>query len=495
MSPATKVTTNSNKSIIGKFILDSLSFGMYDNPLMIIREYIQNSVDAIQEYASNHDHLKINASVDITVDGRQKSVTIRDNGTGISSEKAWHVIHDLGRSEKDPLRNRGFRGIGRLGGLGYCELLRFTTKAENEDIVSTSVWDCNKFRKLLNRKTYSINASSLLGKIVTFTQEKYCGNIQDHFFSVELNQVRSSRDLLINVPAMKGYVSQVAPVPFRPGGLSFSDQIDNMLRKRVPNYETFNIKINGEIIYKPYSDLVHINKDALQHVKDIRFVELSNNHDHIAFGWFGELDLSGSILPSSLVDGIRVRCGNIQVGDKDLLSELYREKRFNNYTLGEIHIVDNRLTPNSRRDDFEDSRLRDAFHSSFIKEIGIPFSRRIRELSVLRSSEKNTEDVHALCIRANRIITRGFVAEAQKRELIENLRKINGRKPEGFTEKDIVDLIGKLKKSRHMINSQKRFKLNSSLLAKQIFELIYSEMVNKVDAERLIERISKDILS
>jgi hypothetical protein len=37
--------------IIGKFILDSLTTGMYDNPLCIFREYIQNSADAIDKAA------------------------------------------------------------------------------------------------------------------------------------------------------------------------------------------------------------------------------------------------------------------------------------------------------------------------------------------------------------------------------------------------------------------------------------------------------------
>ena len=36
-----------NEVKIGKFILDSLAIGMYNDPLMVIREYIQNSVDSI----------------------------------------------------------------------------------------------------------------------------------------------------------------------------------------------------------------------------------------------------------------------------------------------------------------------------------------------------------------------------------------------------------------------------------------------------------------
>jgi len=35
------------KPLIGKFLLNSISIGMYNDPLMVLREYIQNSVDSI----------------------------------------------------------------------------------------------------------------------------------------------------------------------------------------------------------------------------------------------------------------------------------------------------------------------------------------------------------------------------------------------------------------------------------------------------------------
>ncbi|GAH39577.1 unnamed protein product, partial [marine sediment metagenome] len=40
---------------MGKYVLDSLSFGMYNHPFMILREYIQNSVDAIDDYLHGND--------------------------------------------------------------------------------------------------------------------------------------------------------------------------------------------------------------------------------------------------------------------------------------------------------------------------------------------------------------------------------------------------------------------------------------------------------
>ena len=104
---------------------------------MVIREYIQNSVDAIDDFKrSLKDKSTQEGYINITIDGSRKSINITDNGTGVTTEKAWHVLHDLGNSEKDPSMHRGFRGIGRLGGLGYCNKLVFTTKAKNEKTLS-----------------------------------------------------------------------------------------------------------------------------------------------------------------------------------------------------------------------------------------------------------------------------------------------------------------------------------------------------------------------
>lgn len=121
----------SQKAFIGKYVLESVSIGMYDHPLMAIREYIQNSADAIDEfYKTASNGPSSDGEIEITVDGRSKSLKIKDKGCGISYKKAREILHGLGRSDKDPLLNRGFRGIGRLGGLGYCRELRFTTKAK-----------------------------------------------------------------------------------------------------------------------------------------------------------------------------------------------------------------------------------------------------------------------------------------------------------------------------------------------------------------------------
>ena len=56
-----------NKMIIGKHILDTISIGMYNYPLMVFREYIQNSADAIDNLGRTSKNKVNNSKIEITI--------------------------------------------------------------------------------------------------------------------------------------------------------------------------------------------------------------------------------------------------------------------------------------------------------------------------------------------------------------------------------------------------------------------------------------------
>ena len=73
---------------IGKFTLESLTTGMYSEPESCYREYIQNAVDSI-DMAIESGLLQLEDSrIEIIVDEDHQVISIKDNGTGISSNLA-----------------------------------------------------------------------------------------------------------------------------------------------------------------------------------------------------------------------------------------------------------------------------------------------------------------------------------------------------------------------------------------------------------------------
>ena len=479
------------KPIVGKFILDSVSIGMYNHPLMLFREYIQNSTDAIDELYDGRNGLRKKAKIDINIDGRNRSIAIKDDGCGISSSKAWNILHDIGRSSKKLNVSRGFRGIGRLGGLAYCDELKFITKAKGEDIYSISTWDCKKLRKLINEENKLLDAAAIVRKIVTFSQCKYEGNIKDHYFIVEMRHVHSSRDVLMNVPHVKAYISQIAPVPFDHSEFSYADKIETRMRQQLPSYATYNIYVNGEKILKPYADSVIIHKKRVDQVRDIKFVNFVNDGEKLAFGWVGRLELLGIVNRSSCVDGLRVRSGNILVSDKDLMSGFFREKRFNNYLIGEIHVVNPSLILNSRRDDFEDNNYKEQFCSCFVKEIGIPFSREIREASKNRSRESSYKKQGDIIEAAKKISEIGYLSNLQRERVISELKHIKSIEQDNVNKGKIDLLISKVNNSKHYFDqNHKKLPKETKALLTSIFDIIHNECRDRKELENIIRNIN-----
>ncbi len=105
------------KEDIGAEILPILTTGLYRNALDTLREYIQNSIDA--------KATKIELVVDPDV------VSIRDDGAGMIEASARRAIR-LGISEKSPLDNVGFRGIGIYSALNLCDQLVMHTRARRQ---------------------------------------------------------------------------------------------------------------------------------------------------------------------------------------------------------------------------------------------------------------------------------------------------------------------------------------------------------------------------
>ena len=481
--------------IIGKHILDTISIGMYNYPLMVFREYIQNSADAIDHLRRTSNSKTSNSKIEITLNGRSRSIKIQDYATGIKAKEALSTLHNIGKSLKKSNSNRGFRGIGRLGGLGYCDELRFVTKAKGESIYSVSKWDCKKLRELISNNNDSLDAMKLVKSIAVLSQHKYTKNKKDHFFSVEMHNVRSSRNVLLDVPVIKSYLSQVAPVPFK-NDFSFTEKIEKELKVKIPNYETYDIFVNGNQIFKPYIDVVKVGEKITDKIKDIDFVEFSNGAGLLTFGWIANLRLFGKVSSTGLVDGMRVRSGNILVGNKDLLCDYFRERRFCNYLVGELHIIDHRLVLNSRRDDFEDSQHKEEFYNHFVKEIGLPFSKKIREASEDRSQTQKQLSNNKLLDTAKGIINYGYIAEKQKEEITTKLNNLKIDKGFGDSSGNIDNLLSLLNSSVHFLDREKRSKKISSqkkVMLKSMFNVIYEECVNKEQASKIVDKIIKQI--
>jgi molecular chaperone HtpG len=83
---------------VGKYTLESLTTGMYSDPKIVYREYIQNSVDSLENAVSVGLIEPQSMRIDIIVNAEESYISIKDNGTGISAADAAKTLMNVGSS-------------------------------------------------------------------------------------------------------------------------------------------------------------------------------------------------------------------------------------------------------------------------------------------------------------------------------------------------------------------------------------------------------------
>lgn len=413
---------------IGKFTLESLTTGMYNEPESCFREYIQNAVDAI-DVAIEEKLITIDESrIEIIVDDEHKVVSIKDNGTGICGSKARKTLLDIGNSSKLHTVNRGFRGIGRLGGLSYCKQLSFCTSYRGEDTKTIVTFDCERLKELLipgqgDERTLQSVIEAVTAVNVLEEQESA------HYFIVRMDDVDDIASLL-DLDIVKDYISQVAPLPFRKNFYWGSTIKQDLGTKGVviTEYPIFIGKSFERLtqVYKPYkvtldvSSRSNVSKDE---INGISFFDVVDNlGEALAYGWYADTEFSGT-LADDRMSGIRVRLGNILIGTAKTLSPYFKESRFNGWVLGELYIVSPNLIPNARRDDFERNDTFAKFEDGIRMTVGAEVSDKIRSASKARNNPvaKTIKKAQKTITQAETILTTGFNSSFEKEQVVDKL--------------------------------------------------------------------------
>lgn len=392
----------------GKKTLHSLTIGMYANPFFLFREYVQNSADAIQDAIENGIIEQNNSHISISLDDSSRSIVIQDNGIGLQKDIAVEYLVNVGDSKKNTLKRMGRFGIGRLGGLGYCDKLRFETSARGDSVKTIVEWDAKRLTELLNDDSVDDDATSVIKKVVSCSIEK-CKS-DDHFFVVTLEGVKETHSELLDKKKVDQYLSQVAPVPFSCDNFRFADDIYAFLKKNKLPRNEYNVFLGDDLkyeepVYKCYGDFIpnvssnpDKDKDAITKAKKIEvegvFTDVIKNARGEILGWYwlALTNCEGAIGKYSIARGLRLRQWNIQIGEAECLNKpkFWKEERGNSYFIGEIHALDKKLIPNARRDYFEENEACRNFEE-LLKGIFDQLNDIYRGASKIHSGNKKAE--------------------------------------------------------------------------------------------------------
>lgn len=493
---------------VGKYTLESLTTGMYSDPKIVYREYIQNSVDSLEHAVSLGMLEQQGMRIDIIVNADESYISIKDNGTGISAAEAAQTLMNVGSSKKRNANNRGFRGIGRLGGMSYCNTLVFTTSAENEKVKTVVSFDCKKLRHLLVPGEYEdMSLSAVLEEITTI--ETFPEKEEKHYLCVEMVDVNGFSDLL-DIDAARSYISQVAPLPYQSRHFIYTSQLKSYLNDNGYIVEEFPIFVGEnesdlEPVYKPNKSRFRSDrgKRTVDEISSMKYFNVTVDGELYALGWYGNCGWYG-FLSEKEISGFRVRKGNILIGDSHTMNAIFKEARFNGWTQGEIFIVTDKLIPNARRDDFEQNDAYYKFMEALSNSVGTEIARTIREASLTRNNPnaKALREIERKIGEASTAVAEGFNSTVDKEKMVtaltESAASLAGlRVSEDLTSKK-KELQEKIEAAIEEVSESKNFKINQinsgiDKKSKQVLKVV-SDILSRKLAKVLVDEIIEDIV-
>lgn len=483
--------------IIGKHTLESLTSGMYSDPYVVFREYIQNAADSID---SAYEAAVLKPGEDqirITLAPSERKIIIEDNGVGVAKENALKSLVSIGNSKKSSDNERGFRGIGRLSGLSYCSKLVFETSCIGEAIKTIVVFDAKKLSYLLMSDTGpDVSVTDVLQEV--YSIERNSCPSKEHFFRVILEGVDESSGLN-KFDDVLDYLSQNVPVPYSPD-FSWGKEIENRLKQEGYESRKYNLHLsfgsNTVPVYKPYKDVFWVDKgkNITDNIRDITIVKIQQSSGNLsAIGWLAETNYLGSIYDKS-IKGIRLKKGNILIGDSQTLNVVFKDARFNGWSVGEIFAIDPLLVPNARRDNFEKNStffvLTEQLQkvaAEITRDIRAASMKRNRELAEVLEKAKSSAQNATLAIENNKINTseksriEQQLASAKKAVSDSTISDETGLCFQEIAFDELDMLIGTIKGA----TSFKAINTLTSLskAEKKILEHVFSVIVDKLGSE------------
>ncbi|MGP1283425.1 MAG: ATP-binding protein [Parasphingopyxis sp.] len=492
------------RPVVGKDVIELLTSAMYVEPLTIYREYIQNAADAVAE-AREYGILKTRESgkVEITFYPENREVVIRDNGAGVLSKDFGARLTSIGASAKRGEGLRGFRGVGRLAGLAFAKKLTFVSSAAGEASAMAMHWDCLKLRQALLDADDRRDLAELIADIASLENIADCG-AEDHFFEVRLAGVaRIGNDDLMSPVAVQAYLSEVAPVSFS-DGLSAKKDVEEFLSRHF-DYRPLDVEVDHQVVRRPYADNIELSGGHSINLGEVELFSLPAHDEGLAaVGWIAHHSYLGSIHRSLRLRGLRAKVGGMQVGDEAIFSDIFPESRFNGWAIGEVHIVDDRIKPNGRRDDFERN-----VHLTNLKNQLSPLGRKIaarcRSSSAERNRKRKIELEHSHISESFDIISQHSMSSNRLEGVALSIdmalerieRELKGCDPEGEFRRSEEAKIEKIRRKLNDITADIG-KASSPLdrlpgkrreIYEDVFGLIYECSQNRSHAKSLIDKI------
>lgn len=334
---------------MGGMLLEHLAKGIYTE-IAILREYVQNAADGIQEL----EEVSGNKNSKITIDyiEKEKTLIIQDFGIGLDKD-------DLDEAKKIAVSSKvgkdrvGYKGLGLWAGLCSCEMLEIeSTKFGSESKVRLQI----DFESIKNNIKGNNNIGDVMNGRFRVQTSDQCLGKDTSYTRCKLVKINSAHISLTDTEFLRKGISLSLPCMIDPNH-SIQSKINKTLSSKLVNYRQFNIFLNSKEVFRHFSDkCINFNSEVLK----FRAVDY-------AVVWWCQSSSGGKFTidrekPDNA--GFQLRLKNFQIGElnpygkKNVqttwnLSEELSSSEILDRLVGEIHVINEDIVPNTPRTDFE----------------------------------------------------------------------------------------------------------------------------------------------
>jgi molecular chaperone HtpG len=445
-----------------------LSEDLYPKKLEIVREYIQNASDALDDYRRIAEFLDDRSEPQIKISIQGRSLLVFDTGTGMDIEE-MRKLKRIAYSEKRLGEEAGYKGIGRLAGIAVADKLKSSSTSYGDAKLYHFEFRAAEMRHDVSSKK-SLGFQEPASQVITRHTSLWDTDVdvESHYTMVELRDIRESCLDILEVNKLKEYIADIAPVDFPPDSdFAYASLISSELRKNLPDYSpkaVFFATSPGERarIYKPYTNAMMLARPEFVAVRDP-----NNTRDILAYCWYASKgrEILGKVRPVGKifsVDGAkpeeRYRLAGLiyklfgfSVGDRSLPQRTLwttTPQRAQWFT-GEIHIVNKAVLPTTDRSNFVENDARETLYKRAAEAISNDLNRKAQQISDNRQAFDKALQIEKKLQEYRRRLASGRLdrrdVKPAREEIAKCLAELKRRGGKGV-DQDVLDLHKDIRK-------------------------------------------------
>ncbi|HEV2395798.1 MAG TPA: ATP-binding protein [Candidatus Sulfotelmatobacter sp.] len=492
-----------------------LSEDLYPRKLEIVREYIQNASDALDDWMKISEFIPTDRSEpQIRVSIQGKSLLIFDNGIGMAEEDI-PKLKRVAYSEKKIGEEAGYKGIGRLAGIAVADKLKITTTTYGDPKLHYFEFRAAEMRQYISEQKRQ-GKNEPASPVIQRHTRTWWKDIDpaEHCTLVEIHNIKDSCDELLDPDVLMEYIGDIGPVDFAPD-FEHGSLISDNLRIMVPDYSPKPIYLARDgkqvRVYKPFTKEMKVAPPEFIDIRDP-----DNAAEVLAYCWYtsnadeflGKMRATGKIFSVAgekvaerrRFAGLVYKLFGFSIGDRYLPERtLWTTARARApWFTGEIHIVDKNVQPTTSRSDFIENAARTKLYTQ-AQRISLVLNSKAQTISdnrnVFTDAERIRKKLEGVKTQLdNKQIDRSDI-KVIKAELEKSFRKLRKRdstdKEIGNFQKEVRRLAESIKDD---LNDPKKLKQGKSVsdLVKDLDMSTKARKVFQIVMEALQQHYSED---